>query len=110
MVANGNTDRLLFLLHGSVLDILQDPKSEADCQKRDMSWIGLEIVCRMIVDVAQWDGEEKASMMPIGSFYNLRTARKHLEERNKLVADEILSRDIDSLLKAEEEYRKTWVL
>ncbi|KAF6225881.1 hypothetical protein HO133_009883 [Letharia lupina] len=65
--------RLLFLLHGSVLDTLQHSKSETDHQKRDMSWSGLDM------------------------------------ERNKLVVDEALSRDIDSLLSAEEEYRKTWV-
>ena len=113
MVADGNIDRLLFLLHGSVLDTLQYPKSETDHQKRDISWIGLDMVCRMTldvaIDVAQWHGEEKAQIMPICGFYNLRAARKRMQERNKLVIDEALSRDIDSLLRAEEIYRKTWV-
>lgn len=109
MVANGNIDRLLFILHGSVLDTLQYPKSETDHQKRDMSWLGLDMVCRMILDVTQWNGEQKAPMMPICSFYNLRAARERLQERNKLVVDEALSRDVDSLLGAEEKYRKTWV-
>ena len=109
MVANGNIDRLLFLLHGSILDTLQYPTSETDHQKRDMSWIGLDMVCRMVVDVAQLHDEEKAPIMPICSFYSLRAARKRMQERNKLVVDEALSRDIDSLLGAEEEYRKTWV-
>ncbi len=109
MVANGNMDRLLFLLHGSVLDTLQYPKSDTDHQKRDMSWVGLDMVCRMILDVAQLHGEEKAPIIPICSFYNLRAARKRRQERNKLVVDEGLSRDIDSLLGAEEEYLKTWV-
>ena len=37
MVANGNLNRLLFLLHVSVLDTLGDPKRETDHQKRDIS-------------------------------------------------------------------------
>lgn len=109
MVVNGNIDRLLFLLHGSALDTLQYPKSEIDHQKRDMSWSGLDMVSRMVLDVAQLHGEEKAPTMPICCFYNLRAARKHIQQRNKLVGDDALSRDIDSLLGAEEEYRKTWV-
>ena len=109
MVANGNIDRLLFLLHGSVLDTLQCPKSEADHQRRDISWIGLDMVCRMILDVAQWHGEEKDQVMPICCFYNLQAARKRMQERNELVIDEALSREIDNLLRAEEKYRKTWV-
>lgn len=109
MVANGNNDRLLFLLHGSVLDTLQHPKSETDHQKRDMSWIGLDMVCRMMLDVVQRHGEVKAPIMPICCSYNLRAARKRMQERNKPVVDEALSRGIDSLLGAEEEYRKTWV-
>ena len=32
-----------------------------------------------------------------------------MQERNKFVTDEVLSRDIDSLLRAEERYLKTWV-
>jgi hypothetical protein len=109
MAANGNIDRLLFLLHRSVLDTLQHPKSETDNQKRDMSWIGLDVVCRIILDITQKHSEEKTPIMPICSFYNLRTARKCMQERKKLVVDEALSRDIDSLLGAEEEYRQTWV-
>ena len=109
MVANGNINRLLFLLHGSVLDTLQYPKSETDHQKRDMSWIGLDMVCRLMLDVVQRHREENAPIMPICCFYNLRAARKRIQERNKLVMDEALSRDIGSLLGAEEKYRKTWV-
>lgn len=107
MVANGNINRLLFLLHGSVLDTPQYPKGETDHQKRDMSWIGLDMMCRMILDVEQWHGEEKARIMPICSFYILRAARKRIQERNQPVVDEALSRDIDSLLGAGMEYRKT---
>ena len=110
MVANGNIDRLLFLLHGSVLDTLQYPKSETDHQKRGMSWIGLDVVCRMVLDAAQWRGEKKGPMMPICAFYNLRAARTRMQERNKLFVDEARPHDIDSLLGAEEEYRKTWVI
>ena len=109
MVANGNIDRLLFLLHWSILDTLQYLKSETDRQKRDISWVGLDMVCRMTLDVAQGHGEEKAQIMPICRFYNLRAARKRMQERNKFVVDEALSRDIDCLLRAEEKYRKTWV-
>ena len=67
------------------------------------------MVCRMVLDVTRWHGEGKAPITPICSFYTLRAARKRIQERNKLVVDEALSRDIDSLLGAEEEYRKTWV-
>ena len=109
MVANGNIDRLLFLLHGSVLDTLQYPKSEADHQKRDISWIGLDMVCRITLDVADWHGEENAQILPICGFYNLRAARKRMQERNKTAVDEALSRDIDTILRAEEKYSKTWV-
>lgn len=109
-MANGNIDRLLFLLHGSVLDTLQYPQSEIDLQKRDMSCIGLDMVCRMVLDVAEWHGEESAPIIPICAFYNLRAARKHLQERNKLLMDEALSRSIDILLNAEEGYGKTWML
>lgn len=110
MVANGKVDRLLFLLHGSVLDTLRYPKNETDHQKRDMSCIGLDMVCRMILDVAQWYDEDKAPTMPICCFYTLRAARTRMQERYKLVIDEALSRDIDSLMGAEERYCKTWVL
>ncbi len=108
-MANGKIDRLLFLLHESVLDTLRYPESDLDHQKRDIARIGLDMVCRMTLDVAQWHGEEKAQIMPICCFYNLRAVRKCMQERNKLVGDEVLSRDIDSLLRAEEKYRKTWV-
>lgn len=106
---NINIDRLLFLLHGSVLDTLQCPKSETHHQKRDISWIGLDMVCRMTLDVAKWHSEEEAQIMPICCLYNLRTAREHMQERNKIVIDKARSRDIDSLLRAEEKYCKTWV-
>lgn len=110
MVADGDIDRLLFLLHGSVLDTLQHPRSETDHQKRDMSWSGLDMVCRMILDFTQCHREENAPIMPICFFYNLRAARERTLERNQLVVDDALSRNIDSLLSAEEKYRKTWVL
>ena len=110
MVVNINIDRLLFLLHGSVLDTLQHPKSEIEHQKKNIAWIGLGMVCRMIIDVVHWHEEKRAlQIMPICCFYNLRAARKHMQERTKLVVDEALSRDIDSLLRAEEKYRKAWV-
>ena len=108
MVANGIINRLLFLLHGSILDTLQHSKSETDYQKREISWIGLDMVCRMTLDVARLHGEEKTHIMPICCFYNLQAARKHMQQRNELVMNEALSRDIDILLRAEEIYRKTW--
>ncbi|OCK73859.1 hypothetical protein K432DRAFT_430353 [Lepidopterella palustris CBS 459.81] len=101
--------RLLFLLHGSVLDTLQYPTSETDHRKKDISWIGLDTACRMMLDVVQLHDEDKAPIMPNCCFYNLRAARKCMQERNKLIMDEALSRDINSLLGAEEKYRKTWV-
>jgi len=109
-VANNTIDRLLFLLHGSVLDTLHYPESETDRQKREMSLSGLDMGCRMVLDVVHCYGEEKASTMPICSFYNLRAARQRMQERDRLVVDEALSRDLDSLLRAEDEYRKMWVI
>ena len=109
MVANGNIDRLLFLLHGSVLDTLKHSKSETGHQKRDMLCMGLDMVCGMVLDVVQWHGKEKARILPICSFYNLRAARTRMQERRRLVVDGALSRDIDSLLGAGEENGKTWV-
>jgi hypothetical protein len=100
---------MLQLLHDSVLDTLQHPKSDADHQKREITCIGLDMVCRMTVDVARWHSEEKAQIMPICCFYGLRASRKCLQERNKLVIDQVLSSDIDSLLRAEEKYYRTWV-
>ena len=66
------------------------------------------MVCRMTLDVAQCHGEGKAQIMPICGFYNLRAARKRMQERNRLDSDEAMSRDIDVLLRAEERYRETW--
>jgi len=63
----------------------------------------------MTLDVAKWHGEEEIQVLPICCFYNLRAARQRMQERNKLIIDEALSRDIDSLLRAEEKYRKAWV-
>lgn len=44
LMAN-HLDRMLFLLHESVLDALQNPQCEADYQQRDVSHIGLDMVC-----------------------------------------------------------------
>jgi hypothetical protein len=104
--ANGNIDRTLFLLHGSVLDTVQFPKSENDHQKEHISSMGLDTVCRMILDVVQWRSAGKAPIMPFCGIYNFRAARKNMQRRNKLIADDALSRDIESLVCAEEEYRR----
>lgn len=74
-----------------------------------MSCIGLDTACRMMLDVAQRHGEEKVPIMPICCFYNLRAARERMQERRERVVDAGLSRDIECLLGAEDEYRKTWV-
>ena len=107
-MANGNFIRLLFLLHGSVLDSLQHSKSESDQQKREISWLALDMACKMTLDVVHLHGEAEASMLLICCFYNLRAARSRLQEGNEAVGDEALSRDIDSLLRTEDNYRRTW--
>jgi hypothetical protein len=66
------------------------------------------MVCRMTLDVAEFHSEGKAQIMPICRFYNLRAARKRMQEKSKLVVDEVLSRDIDRLLRAENKYRDIW--
>lgn len=109
MLANGNIKRLLFLLHGSVLDTLRYPQNETDRQRIDISWIGLDMVCRMTLEFAQWNGEGTVQIIALCGFYDLRAARKRMQERNRFVIDESLSRDIDSLLRAEENYRKAWI-
>ncbi|EXJ86814.1 hypothetical protein A1O3_03768 [Capronia epimyces CBS 606.96] len=101
--------RLLFLLHQSILDTLEYPKSESDHQNMGRSSSGLDMVCRWVLDVVKWQGEDKAMIMPICTFYNLRAATKRLQERNKHVVVELLSRVIDDLLGAQEAYHKTWV-
>lgn len=102
-------DRLLFLLHGTVLGSLQGSQSETDQQRRDISLAGLAMVCRMTLDVVEWHGEGQVPLMPICCFYNLRLARERMQERNRVVVDEGLSRDIDRLMRAEEQYRAAWV-
>lgn len=108
MVANGNFNRLLFLLHGSVLDSFQHSKSESDQQRSELSWLALHMVCKMTLDVVHLHGKAEASMLQICCFYNLRAARSRLQEWNDAVGDEALSRDIDSLLRTEDDYRRTW--
>lgn len=63
----------------------------------------------MTIDVAEWYSEAEAQIMPITRFYTLRAARRYLQERNDLIVDEVRSRDIDRLLRAEEIYCKVWM-
>ncbi|KAF2489840.1 hypothetical protein BU16DRAFT_495202 [Lophium mytilinum] len=100
--------RLLFLLHGSVLDTLQYRRSETDRRRKAIAWIGLDAACRMMLDAAEWHDDEAIPIMPNCCFYNLRAARECLQERNKGVVDEGMGRDIERLLDAEEKYRKRW--
>jgi len=109
MVANGDINWLLFLLHGSVLDTLHHPDCETDRTKRDMACSGLDTVCRMMLDIAQRHGEERAPIMPLCCFYNLRAAAERMRVRNEGFADEALARGIECLVGAEVEYRKRWV-
>ena len=109
--ANGDIDRMLVLLHESALDTIQNCEIEGDHQRRGISYAGLDMMCRMTVEVAQWHGEEEraAQIKPICCYYNLWAARERLQERNRLDKDEAVSRDIHNLLRAEEKYRETWV-
>jgi hypothetical protein len=75
-----------------------------------MSWTGLDMICRMTLEVVEWYGEDKAQIMPISRFYGLRAARRCLQERNKLFIDEARSSDIDRLFRGEEVYCKIWML
>jgi hypothetical protein len=107
-VVNGKFNRLLFRLHGSVLDSLQHSKSASDQQKREISWLALEMGCKITLDVVHLHSEAEPSILLICCFYNLMATRSRLQERNKAVGDEALSRDIDSLLRTEDKYRRTW--
>ena len=109
MVADSNIDRLLFLLHGSILETLSSSQSEADRQKKDLSWLGLDTVCRMTLDVVHSHRDARIPPMPICCYYSVHAARKCLQERNKLVMDEALSHNIDILWSAEEQYCNVWV-
>ena len=104
-----DNDRMLHLLHQTVLDVLRHPESEDDHQRRDISWAALNFVCKMQVDFTDWQHEEKARMIPICCIYNLRVARDHMQERNRLVMDPAMSLEIDRLFRADDDYRKTWV-
>lgn len=100
---------MLHLLHKTVIDVLRHPESEDDHQRRDISWAALDFVCKMQVDFTDWQYEEKARMLPICCIYNIRAARDHMQERNRIVMDQTVSRELDRLSRAEDDYRKTLV-
>lgn len=100
---------MLFILYGSIIDTVKDTESEVDRQRIETSWLGMDAICRMIVDVARVHGEVNTRIMPICSFYNLQLARERMEERSKIQINESYSHDIESLVRSQELYRKTWV-
>lgn len=95
----------------SVLNILQCPTSESDHQSKEMASSGLAMVCRMTLRFAKLylETKEPTVLVPICSLYNLRAARKRMQEQNAIGGDDISSHDIDILLAAEEKYYKAWV-
>jgi hypothetical protein len=109
MTPNGNVDRSIFLLHRGILDASGISQIKADHQTRRNSWAALDMACQMVVDTARYHGLEGSDVMPLCCYYNLRDARQHLQERNSLVGDEALCRDIDCLLQCEERYCRKWV-
>ncbi|MCJ1306735.1 hypothetical protein MMC25_000378 [Agyrium rufum] len=104
--------RLLFLLHDSILETIQDCSSVTDTQQKQISYAALDTLCKMTLDVAclHGDGEPQAPLIPICCVYTLQAARRQLQLRNQLLrGDEGVSREIDSFVQAEGRYRKMWL-
>lgn len=108
-IADSSTTRLLFLLHGHVLELLGDDESRIDPHRQRRAHCGLGLACKAKVDVMRFHGEGMASMLPLCAFYNLRLTRTYLQKQDKLVVDLGLSHDADHVLRAaEEKYRQMW--
>lgn len=74
-----------------------------------MASIGLDSACTIILDVMEYDSDDRGLVIPICCFYSIRAARRRVQERSRLLVDGGLSRDVDVLLRAEGRYRETWV-
>ena len=68
--------------------------------------IGLSSACRIVLDVLECDGDGTELVMSLCCFYSMREARRWIQEG---MVNEGLSRDVDTLLRAEENYCKRWV-
>jgi hypothetical protein len=99
----------MFLLHRSIVHASGIYQLEADDQTRRNSWAALEMASQMVVDAVRYHGLKRTDVMPFCCYYNLRDARRCLQERNSVVGDEALCRDIDFLLQSEERYCEKWV-
>jgi hypothetical protein len=108
MIPNRNIDRSIFLLHRGILDTSSTSPRKAEHQTRRNSWAALNMACQMVVDTARYHGREGLDVMPLCCYYNLRAARRHLQERNSFVGDEALCPDLDCLVQCEEIYRRKW--
>lgn len=98
---------MLLLLHGSILDMNWSPESEDDIRQREASIMALGMVCTMTLDAAPFHSDDKfCTMVPICSYYSIRAARERLQQQYKR-SDKLCS-DIETLLRAEDAYRKTW--
>lgn len=101
-------NRQLFLLHGSILETLQDSNIGSDQQRRAMSCLALDMVCKMTVDVLYLYEDGIGPVLPICSFYNLRAARMRLEERGEGMRGKAWEEDVKRLRRAEDGHRKMW--
>jgi hypothetical protein len=110
MATDANVDRLIFLLHTSILDTSGIYQIKADPQTKRNSWAALDMASQMVVDTARYHGLEGSYVMPLCCYYNLRDARQHIQIRNSLAGDEALCRDVDCLQQCEERYCRKWVL
>lgn len=99
------------MIQESVLETLEiSPASEFDSQKHDAAISSLDMVCRMTLEHARYFVEGMREMVPLCSYYNIRAAKRHLQQRNQRQDSEGLSGDIDVLKRAEEIYLQTWSL
>jgi hypothetical protein len=76
---------------------------------RRNSLAALNMASQMVVDAARYHRLDTTDVRPFCCYFNLREARQHLQQRNGVVFNEALSRDIECLLECEEQYRKEWV-
>jgi hypothetical protein len=104
-----NIDRSLFLLHGAILDISEALETEVGYRTKQMSWVALDMVCQLVIDVAHYHLPDGIQTMPICCYYNLRAAIDYLQERNKSASSREISRNIEFLLHSEKIYIRKWL-
>lgn len=100
----------MFLLHGAVFEILPHPQDDTERRKKEKSASALDMVSRMVAEAFDENSEVPGQVeMPMCCFYNMRTAQRRFQERNKLLMDVDLSRNIERLRQAGSMYYETWV-